>query len=143
MVTLFYGPWNLTFRRINPNHPKHRLVIGEADTPGVYEWERGDDLISVEVTGAMWSAAIDTLIDGVWTPCRLQRTMAYEPPDGIVVSLVGYTGDREDVTQPNIVRCVYRDPERNPPDVPDDFDFTYPEGAERRAEPHRHPSPGG
>ena len=124
MKEMFYGPWQLTFRKSDPNR-RNRLVIRDSDTDGDHERVFGSGPITVEVTGEVWTADIESLVDGAWTSCLQEREMAYEPADGIVVTLHGYAGDRADVTQPNVVRCVYRDPDRNPPPVPDPFDFSY------------------
>ena len=127
MVEMFYGPWQLTFRKSDPNR-RNRLVIAGSDAmDGVYERVFGGGPIVLDVTGSVWSVDIESSPrdQEAWESSVRNRKVEYEPSDGIVVTLHGFVGERKDVTQPNIVRCVSRDPDLNPPPVPDPFDFTY------------------
>ncbi len=127
MREMFYGPWQLTFRKSDPNRQNRLKIEGSDTTDGEYPRVFGGGPIVLDVTGSVWSVAIESspLNQDAWESCTLNREIEYQPPDGLVVTLHGYVGEREDVTQPNVVRCVYRDPGANPPPVPDPFDFTY------------------
>ena len=130
MLEMFYGPWHLTFKKADPNRRNRLVVVGSDSSDGTYDRVFGGGPIELEVTGEAWSVEVESSPRDAdaWEPSIRERNTEYDPTDGIVVTLHGYVGNREDVTQPNVVRCVYRDPDRNPPPTPDPFDFTYGEG---------------
>jgi hypothetical protein len=130
MPEMFYGPWRLTFKKSDASRRNRLVVVGSDTADGTYERVFGGGPVELDVSGEAWSVEIESSPRDAdaWEASIRERKTEYDPNDGIVITLHGYLGDREDVIQPNVVRCVYRDPDRNPPQVPDPFDFTYGRG---------------
>ena len=126
MPEMFYGPWRLVFKKSDANRRNRLVIVGSDAADGTYERVYGGGPVEMDVTGEAWSVEIESSTRGaeVWEPSIRERKKESEPNDGIVITLHGYVGDRADVTQPNVVRCGYRNPDRTPPPVPDPFDYT-------------------
>ncbi len=127
MVEMFYGPWQLTFRKSDPECRNRLVVLGSDTMDGAYERRFGGDDIVLEVTGSVWSVDIESSPheEEAWLSCLRDRRTVYDPQAGLVVTLHGYAGDIDLSRVGNVVRCVYRDAELNPPPVADEFDFSY------------------
>ena len=124
---MFYGPWQVTFTKSDPDRDNSLVIYGSDAVDGRYQRRFGGDDITLEVTGGAWSIEIQSspLNANSWQGCELKRETRYEPPDGFVVVVRGHLGEFQERWMENVVRCVYRDPDLNPPDRPDPFDFTY------------------
>lgn len=124
---MFHGPWQVTFAKSDPDRDNCMVIYGSDVMDGRYERRFGGDDIVLEVTGAAWSIDIESSPRNAdaWQPCELRRETRYEPPDGFVVVVRGHLAEFEERWIENVVRCIDRDPEVNPPDVPDPFDFRY------------------
>ena len=129
MVQMFYGPWHLTYTKSDPDRRNRLVIYGTDGMDGTYERPFPGDDIVLEVTGAVWSADIESSPrdEESWESCLRKAVTSYDPDDGITVILFGHAALEEGWME-NVVRCVYKDPELNPPPVPDPFDFTYGEG---------------
>jgi hypothetical protein len=127
MPELFSGPWELRYT-VTDTERSNRLVINGSDAAdGPHSKAIGRDLV-IPVTGKLWSVDVQSLNpdSGEWEAPTLRRIMRFDPTDGIVVRLrtsrpIKIWGNPAS----NVIDCVYRDPDANPPPTPDPFDFTY------------------
>ena len=127
MPEMFAGPWDLRYT-VTDTQRANRLVIYGSDTgDGTYNKAIGQDL-SLNITGELWSAEVQTRNpdSGEWEVPTTRRTIRFDPINGITVRL-RTSRPIEIGANPatNVIDCVYRDPNLNPPPTPNPFDFTY------------------
>lgn len=130
MAQKFYGPWQLTLAAGDPEPTVfQRFVIsGSENADGSHSPLLGGPL-ELPVSGAEWTVELQTYEDEAWQADRVHRATAFDPSNGLIVTLASlhpggswWSGPEPGLT----VSCVSKDPAINPIATGTSYDFTIP-----------------
>jgi hypothetical protein len=134
MPETFHGPWELVAQYVNSHFLQSLVIRGSEGVDERYHLNNGSDVWQLTVDGAEWELTAEWFPFGgeeEYQPCQVRRTTQWLPDAGLVVLLEGATRGSSTLAKDydNLrVLCRCLDESINPPQRPNPFDFTYPDG---------------